>query len=121
MNKTKRYTYDNPDNKPYIVTDSDGNKHRLYSGQSFIKKGCIGIATTFTFIITDDLNQYITRKYTDEELKRYDELKDKAIIAAMQGILSNITYTRYLDEKTIIEKSINCSDILINKLMEVEL
>jgi len=73
-----------------------------------------------------DLDKSFEREFDYKEKKYYQQLRDKAAVAAMQGILSNAPYIAAIDDdnedtiKSIANDALVHANALVNKIKEMD-
>lgn len=116
---------------PYRICDSIGRTIDIHKGETVTliagKEDYVFFNNYYEFHIkTEDVKKYFLKVFSPEERKYYKELRDKAAVAAMQGILSNAPYIAAIDDsnedtiKAIANDALAHANTLVNKIQEMD-
>lgn len=116
---------------PYRICDSIGRTIDIHKGETVTliagEEDYVYFKNYDEFHIkTEDVKKYFRKVFSEEERKYYKELRDKAAVAAMQGILSNAPYIVAIDDnnedtiKAIANDALVHANTLVNKIQEMD-
>ena len=117
---------------PYRICDSIGRTIDIHKGEIVTliageEDYVLSLNNNYEFHIkTEDVKKYFRKVFSPEERKYYKELRDKAAVAAMQGILSCAPYIAAIDDsnedtiKAIANDALVHANTLVNKIQEMD-
>lgn len=116
---------------PYRICGSMGSVIEIHKGETVTliagEEDYVYFKNYDEFHIkTEDVKKYFCKVFSSEERKYYKELRDKAAVAAMQGILSNAPYIAAIDDnnedtiKAIANDALVHANTLVNKIQEMD-
>lgn len=110
---------------PCVFTAFGGKQFELKEGDIITKRsgGDYEFGSHVFLVFDKDLKSKFMRVYTTQEQMRYQEIHDKAMIAAMQSLITRLDNTVSSDMhelENVTSNAIWFADNLVNKLKDKE-